>query len=95
MTEVVQAWLESFSRLPLDDAFARETVLLRRQHGLKVPDAIILATARCAQRILATRNSRNLPFDAGGSAAPLPAENFHSLCLQCVFLRRPYLAALG
>jgi predicted nucleic acid-binding protein len=38
--------LESFPRLPLDDAIARETVLLRQEHGLKEPDAIILATAR-------------------------------------------------
>jgi hypothetical protein len=34
-TEVVQPWLKSFPRLPLDDAIARETVLLRQQHGLK------------------------------------------------------------
>jgi hypothetical protein len=34
--------------LPLDDAIARETVRLRQLLGLKVPNAIILATARCA-----------------------------------------------
>jgi hypothetical protein len=34
-TEVVQPWLKSFPRLPLDDAIARETVLLRQQHGIK------------------------------------------------------------
>ncbi len=41
----VETWLESFLSLPLDHSIARETVLLRQRHGLKVPDAIILATA--------------------------------------------------
>ncbi len=63
---VVQTWLESFPRLPLDDAIARETVLLRQQHGLKVPDSIILATARCAQLSLATHNSRDFPLTLTG-----------------------------
>ena len=34
------AWLTLFPRLPTDDAVARESVRLRQQHGLKVPDAI-------------------------------------------------------
>jgi hypothetical protein len=32
---MVQPWVKSFPRLPLDDAIAREGVLLRQQHGLK------------------------------------------------------------
>ena len=45
----MQDWLESFPRLPIDDAVARESERLRQQHGLKVPDAIILATAICSE----------------------------------------------
>jgi predicted nucleic acid-binding protein len=62
--------LESFPRLPLDHAIACETVLLRQQHGLKVPDRIILATARCAQLSLATRNSRDFPLTLTGVLHP-------------------------
>ncbi|MFN7739834.1 MAG: PIN domain-containing protein [Cyanobacteriota bacterium] len=62
--------LESFPRLPLDDAIACETVLLRQQHGLNVPDAIILATARCSQLSLATRNSRDFPLTLTGVLHP-------------------------
>lgn len=65
-TEVVQPWLKSFPRLPLDDAIARETVLLRQQHGPNMPNAIILATARCAQLSLATRNSSDFPLTRAG-----------------------------
>ena len=69
-TEVVQPWVKSFPRLPLDDAIARETVLWRLQHGLKMPNAIILATARCAQLSLATRNTRDFPLTLTGVLHP-------------------------
>jgi predicted nucleic acid-binding protein len=68
--EAVQAWLESFPRLPIDDAVARESVRLRQRHGLKVPDAIILATAICSDLPLATRNSRDFPLRLGGVLHP-------------------------
>jgi len=45
-------------------------VLLRQQHGLKVPDRIILATARSAQLSLATRNSRDFPLTLTGVLHP-------------------------
>jgi predicted nucleic acid-binding protein len=69
-TEAVEAWLETFPRLPIGDDVARETVRLRQQHDLKVPDAIILATARCAELTLATRNSRDFPLELGGVVHP-------------------------
>ena len=68
--DVVQAWLEGFPRMPLDDACCREAVKLRQRHSLKVPDAIILATARCGDLTLATRNSRDFPLTLGGVVHP-------------------------
>ncbi|MDI9406390.1 MAG: PIN domain-containing protein, partial [Chitinophagaceae bacterium] len=68
--ERVEPWLEVFPRLDLDQATARESVLLRQRHGLKVPDAIILATARCAGLTLATRNVRDFPLELGGVVHP-------------------------
>lgn len=49
---------------------APESPQLGQTHGLKVPDAIILATARCADLTLATRNSRDFPFELGGVLHP-------------------------
>jgi len=66
----VRAWLDTFPRLPIDDAIALESVRLRQRHGLKIPDAIILATARCADLSLATRNSRDFPLTLGGVLHP-------------------------
>ena len=70
LTKVVQPWLKSFPRLPLNDAIARESVLLRQQHGLKMRNAIILAMACCAQLSLATRNSRDFPLTRAGVLYP-------------------------
>ena len=66
----VEAWLDTFPCLPLNDAIALKSVRLRQRHGLKIPDAIILATARCADLNLASRNSRDVPLTLGGVVHP-------------------------
>ena len=43
---------------------------IRQRHGLKVPDAIILATPTCHGLTLATRNSRAFPLSLGGVVHP-------------------------
>ncbi len=68
--ERVETWLQGFRRWPVDDTIARESVGLRQRHGLKVPDAIILATAVCAGLPLATRNTRDFPLGLGGVVHP-------------------------
>ena len=73
-TGPVEAWLETFPRLPLDDTVALESVRLRQHHDLKIPDAIILATARCADLTLVTRNSRDFPLALGGVLHPYALE---------------------
>ena len=67
---VVQQWLESFDRLPVDHAVAELAVALRQEHALKLPDAIILASARCGNRLLATRNIKDFPLRLGGVVHP-------------------------
>lgn len=70
----VHDWLESFPRLPLNEAIAAEAVRLRQQHGLKIPDAIILATARCGDLSLATGNVKDFPLALGGVVHPYRLE---------------------
>jgi len=45
-------------------------LLLGQRQGLKIPDVIILATARCADLNLATRNSCDFPLTLGGVLHP-------------------------
>ncbi len=66
----VEEWLRTFPCLPLDHAIASATVPLRQEHGIKVPDAIILATARCHGLLLATRNVCDFPLAIGGIVHP-------------------------
>ena len=47
-----------------------QAVRQRQQHRLKVPNAIILATARCAQLPLAARNRCDFPLTLAGVLHP-------------------------
>ena len=68
--EPVRSWLDGFARFELDQPVAEMAVVCRQQFGLKVPDAIILATARRHGLILATRNSKDFPITLGDVMHP-------------------------
>ena len=48
-----------FGRVEIMEAVAEQAVQLRREHRLRLPDAIILASARVEQCLLVTRNTRD------------------------------------
>lgn len=58
----VRAFLATFALHELDGAVAEEVVALRRKHRLRLPDAIVLATAHVHECMLVTRNTKD--FDA-------------------------------
>jgi len=43
--KAIRTLLDSVEKLPLSDAVRDGTILLRRKNGMKLPDAIIAATA--------------------------------------------------
>jgi len=51
--------IEKFQLLEIDEAISEEAVLIRQRSRLKLPDAIILATARVHGMLLVTRNDRD------------------------------------
>jgi predicted nucleic acid-binding protein len=53
--------LDDFELLEVDEAVSQETILIRQRTRLKLPDAIILATARIHGLLLVTRNHRDFP----------------------------------
>jgi predicted nucleic acid-binding protein len=70
-TEIAtRTYLQSFKILAIDDAVADETVMLRRSHRLKLPDAIIWATARTHSMLLVTRNTKDFPPGDPGVRMP-------------------------
>lgn len=63
-------FLTMFERVELGEAIADRAVALRRTAKLRVPDAIILATARVENLVLVTRNTRDFPADEPGIRMP-------------------------
>src|SRR4051812_18779466 len=55
----VRQFLNAFETVPLTEAIAERAVLLRRQHRIRLPDAIIWASAKCTESLLITRDTRD------------------------------------
>ena len=67
---LVRGFLSAFHILPVDGPVAEQAVVLRRTRRMKLPDAIIFATARVHGRSLATRNTKD--FHAGEEGVIVP-----------------------
>lgn len=64
-------FLEShFEIVPLDLAVAEKAVQLRRAHHIRLPDAIIWATAQPNNAVLVSRNSKDFNADWDGIRVP-------------------------
>jgi predicted nucleic acid-binding protein len=66
----VRDFLDGFDIVPVTPTIAIEAARLRRARRLKLPDAIIWATARVGGRILVTRNTKDFPVDDPGVREP-------------------------
>jgi predicted nucleic acid-binding protein len=65
-----RAFLLNFHTLPLGADVAERAFPLRRSSRIKLPDAIIQATAESAGRLLITRNTRDFPASTPGVRIP-------------------------
>ena len=65
-----RGFLSHFRILPLTPQVAEEAVVLRRKHRLKLPDAIIWATALTENCLLVTRNTNDFPAKQAGIRFP-------------------------
>jgi hypothetical protein len=63
-------FLAIFDRIELTQAVADRAVALRRAARIRVPDAIILATARVENLLFVTRNTKDFPADEPGIRVP-------------------------
>jgi len=66
----VENLLRFFEMIELDEPVARKAIALRQQHRLKLPDAIIWASAKLRDSLLVTRNSRDFPTGDPGIRMP-------------------------
>lgn len=63
-------FLANFDVLPIDADVAELAVSIRKARRLKLPDAIIQATASVHTMLLVTRNEKDFPRDAPGVRMP-------------------------
>lgn len=74
----MQSFVQSVAVLPLDEPVTEHTIRLRQQHRVKLPDAIIAATALAHGLTLITRNVSDFQALTGlavlnpHEATPLP-----------------------
>jgi|ETNmetMinimDraft_15_1059895.scaffolds.fasta_scaffold79257_2 hypothetical protein len=66
----IRGFLSAFDVLPVGGPVAEEAVILRRTRRMKLPDAIIFATARVHGRQLATRNTKDFQEGEVGVSVP-------------------------
>jgi predicted nucleic acid-binding protein len=65
-----RGFLDTFDVIALDEKVAERAVSLRRSHHIKLPDAIIWATAQAHAMLLVTRNIRDFPSRDPGVRTP-------------------------
>ena len=63
-------FLDAFEVVPVDAAVAERAVVLRRGNRIRLPDAIIQASAEQRNALLVTRNTRDFPADQPGVRVP-------------------------
>ena len=59
--EIIKEFLNGFNIIPLNDEIAEIAVNIRKENKIKIPDAIIWATAKYTDSLLITRNTKDFP----------------------------------
>ena len=70
MADATRAFLGRFELVGLDRDIAEAAVEIRQAHGMKLPDAIVWASARCQGRLLVTRDVKDFPAGEPGVRTP-------------------------
>jgi predicted nucleic acid-binding protein len=69
-TRATREFLDGFELIELNEKIAERAVRLRQQHRLKLPDAIIWASAQVHSMLLVTRDTKAFPADDPGVRVP-------------------------
>jgi len=71
----IRAFLANFEIIALDEAVAEVAAQMRRRHHLKLPDAVVWASADRHGRLLVTRDVKDFPAGDPGIRAPYRLEH--------------------
>lgn len=62
--ETTREFLDNFTIIDLNKEIAEISISIRKEHKIKLPDAIIWATAKYCNGLLITRNTKDFPIHA-------------------------------
>jgi predicted nucleic acid-binding protein len=66
----IEEFLSRFEIVPITKEIARESIELRKKYGMRLPDAIIWASAQINDALLVTRNTKDFPKKDPGIRVP-------------------------
>ncbi len=66
----LRSFLNEFRLVPIDEAVSEIAVVIRRDRRIRLPDAIIWASARHIGGLLVTRNTKDFPAGEPGVRVP-------------------------
>ena len=70
LLDATRAFLRGFELMMINEMVAERAVSLRRQYRMRLPDAIIWATADTHDMVLVTRNTKDCPENTPGIRMP-------------------------
>lgn len=62
--DTIKEFLNNFTVVNLNEEIAEIAVIIRKENRVKLPDAIIWATAKYSNSLLITRNTKDFPIHA-------------------------------
>ena len=68
--QAIRSFLSRFIRVSIDAEVAELAVSIRREFKIRLPDAIIWASAKNESALLVSRNTKDFPMDSPGVRAP-------------------------
>jgi predicted nucleic acid-binding protein len=66
----IRSFLSRFTQVAIDAEVAEIAVSIHRKHKMRLPDAIIWASAKQEGALLVSRNTKDFPADLPGVRAP-------------------------
>ena len=68
--DIIRRFLAGFGQIDIDQDIAELAVTIRREYKIRLPDAIIWATAKREDALLVSRNHKDYPADDPGIRIP-------------------------
>ncbi len=68
--QAIRSFLSRFTQIDIDAEVAEIAVSIRREFKMRLPDAIIWASAKRENALLVSRNIKDFPVDSPGVRAP-------------------------